>query len=143
MNFEKKFNELGSRFFEYLQYKGLKGKDVAEITGYSGSQISNIVKGKVFGSDKLFNILNIFNDLDSNWLLTGKGQMLRKNKPDVLNNDKSAFNDDLKRYEIELLKKDLENARSSLEDKTVIIKTQQDLINNLKSEIENLKAKKK
>ncbi|WP_130735562.1 helix-turn-helix transcriptional regulator [Flavobacterium sp. J27] len=65
------FNELGVRFYKYLKTKGLGVNDTAKLLGLSGSQISNIKNGKVFGTDKMFKILNKFEDLDANWLFRG------------------------------------------------------------------------
>ena len=53
----KDFKEVGVRFSKYLIKKGLGVNETARLLGYSGSQISNIKNGKVFGADKMFNIL--------------------------------------------------------------------------------------
>ncbi|EKT3958110.1 helix-turn-helix transcriptional regulator [Flavobacterium psychrophilum] len=65
------FNELGVRFYKYLRGKNLGINDTARILDLSGSQISNIKNGKVFGTDKMYKILNEFKDLDANWLFRG------------------------------------------------------------------------
>lgn len=72
-----KFKELGERFHKYMKAKGLKNKDVAKTFNFSGSQVTNIIHGRVFGSDKLFLILNVYKDLNPEWLLTGAGEMLK------------------------------------------------------------------
>jgi transcriptional regulator with XRE-family HTH domain len=137
MNFEDNFNELGNRFLEYLKYKGLKGKDVAEVSKNSASQISNIIKGKVFGCDKLFKILNNYTDLNANWLFTGNGQMINKPQNNTLNSEKTTFKEDLN-TNIELLSKQVENVSNLLASKQETIETQKELINNLKAEIQRL-----
>ncbi|QXP61669.1 helix-turn-helix transcriptional regulator [Olleya sp. HaHaR_3_96] len=65
------FNEVGLRFYKYLKNKGLGVNDTARKLGFSGSQISNIKNGRVFGTDKVYKILNEFKDLDANWLFRG------------------------------------------------------------------------
>lgn len=75
------FNEVGKRFSKYLSYKDLGVNQAAKLLGFSGSQISNVKNGKVFGSDKLHNILNVFDDLNPTWLLLGRGDMIFNNKP--------------------------------------------------------------
>ena len=65
------FSELGIRFYKYIKSKGLGINDTAKILGLSGSQISNVKNGKVFGTDKMYKILNEFKDLDANWLFRG------------------------------------------------------------------------
>ncbi|GLB51745.1 transcriptional regulator [Neptunitalea chrysea] len=71
------FEEIGARFRIYLEYKGIGINEAARKTGVSGSQISNIVNGKNFGTDKLFNILNVFTDLSSEWLFFEQGEMIK------------------------------------------------------------------
>lgn len=138
MNFEENFSELGVRFNEYLKYKGLKGKEVSETSSYSPSQISNIIKGKVFGCDKIFNILNIYNDLNANWLFTGNGSMIKKGSKEYLNIEKNTFKDDLNSTDVELLQKDLETAKATLESQKDMIDLQKDFINKLKEDIQRL-----
>lgn len=66
------FSDLGKRFSQYLTEKGLGVNETAKILNFSGSQISNITKGRVFGCDKLFKILNEFKDIDANYLFRGE-----------------------------------------------------------------------
>ncbi|MFD2891561.1 helix-turn-helix transcriptional regulator [Flavobacterium chuncheonense] len=73
------FNELGIRFYKFLKSRNLGINDTAKLLGLSGSQISNIKNGKVFGTDKMFKILNEFEDLDANWLFRG----VSKESPNV------------------------------------------------------------
>lgn len=65
------FEDLGKRFDKYLKDNNLGINETAKKFDFSGSQISNIKNGKVFGVDKLFKILNEFNDIDANWLFRG------------------------------------------------------------------------
>ncbi|MCK0200676.1 helix-turn-helix domain-containing protein [Ornithobacterium rhinotracheale] len=60
-----------------MNHKTLGVNKIAEILDFSGSQVSNIKNGKVFGADKLFKILNTFPDLSAEWLLLGEGEMLK------------------------------------------------------------------
>ncbi|MGQ2108053.1 S24 family peptidase [Ornithobacterium rhinotracheale] len=60
-----------------MNHKTLGVNKIAEILDFSGSQVSNIKNGKVFGTDKLFKILNTFPDLSAEWLLLGEGEMLK------------------------------------------------------------------
>lgn len=75
----KNFDIIGINFRTYLKFKGLGVNQAAKKLDFSGSQVSNICNGKNFGSDKLFKIINVFNDLNIEWLITGTGKML-KNK---------------------------------------------------------------
>ncbi|WP_258929329.1 helix-turn-helix domain-containing protein [Flavobacterium davisii] len=71
-NMMNEFEDLGIRFNRYLISKGLGVNQIARMLELSGSQISNIKNGKVFGTDKMFKILNTFTDLDANWLFRGE-----------------------------------------------------------------------
>jgi len=68
------------RINEFRIFKGLTMQKFEKSVGFSngafGSQVKN--KGNI-GSDKLENILTIYNDLDGYWALTGKGSMVRSN----------------------------------------------------------------
>ncbi len=68
----KNFKELGVRFAKYMKNNDLGVNEMAKKLDFSGSQISNIRNGKVFGSDKMFKILNTYEDIDANWLFRGK-----------------------------------------------------------------------
>lgn len=65
------FSDLGKRFAKYLKDNGIGINKAGKIVGETGGQISNICNGKVFGADKMFNILNTFEDLDANYLFRG------------------------------------------------------------------------
>ena len=73
------------RVKEYLDFKGITNQKFEIEIGYSngafGTQLKN---NKTIGSDKLENILNIYNDINPEWLLTGKGDMLKKEKNPVM-----------------------------------------------------------
>ncbi|MDB0601360.1 hypothetical protein PL373_09400 [Tenacibaculum maritimum] len=58
-------------------------KKFAEMIGFAPQVVSNIVSGRK--SKPSFDVLNAiktsFDDLDSNWLLTGEGEMLKQEQP--------------------------------------------------------------
>lgn len=66
------------RIKQFLEYKGITNQKFESEIGYSngafGSQLKN---NKTIGSDKLENILNIYADINPEWLLSGKGTMLK------------------------------------------------------------------
>ncbi|SOU86409.1 conserved hypothetical protein [Tenacibaculum dicentrarchi] len=66
------FKEFGVRFTNYMKSNNIGVNQMAEKLDFSGSQISNIRNGRVFGTDKLFKILNTYKDVDANWLFRGK-----------------------------------------------------------------------
>jgi hypothetical protein len=118
------------------KHLGLK-KDT-EFADYLGIKQSNLSLWYKRGTINYDLIISKCKDIDANWLLTGKGQMIKENKNECLKSDTTEFKEDLNTNELELLKRDLETARTILESKNQTIDTQKDLINNLKSEIQRL-----
>lgn len=63
----------------FIDYKGLNIKKFEESVGFSnGSFASQLKNNRTIGVDKLENILNVFKEINPDWLLTGKGAMLRE-----------------------------------------------------------------
>jgi hypothetical protein len=66
------------RIKDYLDYKGIKISSFEKSVGLSnGSFGGQLKKNRTIGIDKLENILKIYPDLNANWVLTGRGNMLR------------------------------------------------------------------
>lgn len=69
------------RIKKYLDYKGISNRAFEMQFGFSnGSFASQLKNGKTIGVDRLENILNEYTDIDIEWLLTGHGDMLRKER---------------------------------------------------------------
>lgn len=67
-----------SRLDKYMTFKGLNDNKITVEAGISNGLIG---KGRARGSisqDNISKILNTYIDLDANWLLTGKGAMLKQ-----------------------------------------------------------------
>ena len=65
------------RIKEYIDYKKISIRAFEISCGFSnGSFASQLKNKKTIGVDKLENILNIYSELNANWVLTGKGEML-------------------------------------------------------------------
>lgn len=66
------------RIKQYLDFKGISNRQLELSTGMSnGSFGSQLKKNKTIGVDRLENILNTYDDINPEWLLTGKGNMLK------------------------------------------------------------------
>ena len=66
------------RIKQYIDYKGLSLRAFEASIGISnGAFTSQLKPGKTIGVDRLENILRIYEDLNPDWALTGKGTMLR------------------------------------------------------------------
>lgn len=65
------------RILQIIENKGLNKNKFYSITGLSNGFLD---KSGSIGVDKLEKILNSFPDIDSDWLITGKGNMLKSEK---------------------------------------------------------------
>lgn len=63
------------RLIAYLKYKGVNNSEFGRIIGVSNAYISSIRKS--IQPDKVDKISANFPDLNIDWLITGKGEMLR------------------------------------------------------------------
>lgn len=69
---------VSERIKEYIDYKGIKIAAFEKSIGMSNASFGKSLKNKgAIGSDKLENILSIYKDLSPEWLLTGRGSMLK------------------------------------------------------------------
>lgn len=65
------------RLLEFLQYKGLSQSRFEKFCGLANGYVNNIRRS--VSPDKLQQISLQFPDLNTGWLLTGEGEMLREN----------------------------------------------------------------
>lgn len=72
-------NSVKERLRAYISYTGLSERQFCIKVGVSTSFVANISKS--IQPDKVDRISKHFPDLNTGWLLTGEGEMLRKNSP--------------------------------------------------------------
>lgn len=84
----RKMNDVNKRILQVADYYGVsKPIDFAKKTGFSHQVSSNYLKGDRMPTvEALIKIKQVF-DLNSDWLLTGKGEMLKK--------ENTAFNKEI------------------------------------------------
>lgn len=72
-------NEVNIRIKELFDYKGFKSySKFAQVTGLGHQTASNYIKGTQKPDvEKLSQIIQSFDDISAEWLLTGKGEMLK------------------------------------------------------------------
>jgi phage repressor protein C with HTH and peptisase S24 domain len=70
-----------TRTLEFIDFKKIKKSNFYELTGLSNGYLDKV---KELGADKMERILSFFPELNSYWLITGRGSMLVSNKPVVL-----------------------------------------------------------
>lgn len=72
------------RIKEYLKYKGIKNMDFSAQVGVSNAYISSIKKS--IQPDKLARIQQVYPDLNIEWLVTGRGEMLNTSRAITMTN---------------------------------------------------------
>jgi len=112
------------RLNQYVESKGISNNEFAKKIDVSSAQMSHMLNGKNFGIDKLLKIFSVFEELNTNWLITGNGTMLKEEKVEDLS--------------LEVLAKERCENCNTLER---LIKNQDERIKELKDTIEILKKK--
>ena len=120
---------------KHLGFK--KDTEFADFLGIKQSNLSLWYKRESINYDL---IITKCKDIDANWLLTGEGQMLKENKKEPLNSEKTTFKEGLNSNDVVLLEKDLESAKTTLEHQKDIIALQKVVIDKLNKEVEKLKS---
>lgn len=66
------------RLKQFIEYKGFSVRAFEQECGVNNSTIKSAIRNNgALGSDKLIKIVEKFPELDANWLLLGKGPMIR------------------------------------------------------------------
>jgi phage repressor protein C with HTH and peptisase S24 domain len=74
--FFKQMNTIQERILHYLDLKGITPYRFCKDLGFSMGYLDK--KGAI-GTDKYLKIIEYYEDVDANWLLTGKGEVLKPN----------------------------------------------------------------
>ena len=102
------------RIKQYIDYKGITNQNFEKQIGFSnGAFASQLKNNRTIGVDKLENILIAFPEVNAEWLLTGKGEMIKtkskENVPEIIGDNFGDIIGDKpnvkKRYAIELAEK--------------------------------------
>jgi hypothetical protein len=130
-----------SRIKEYIDFKGINNASFEKEVGMSnGSFASQLKNNKTIGVDKLENILKKYPEINPDWLLTGKGSMLKEEQKSRLsqnitgNSNIQSGNDtntgDCK-AQIKRLEAQLRECEKNSRDKDQVIKEQSTTIYTL------------
>lgn len=69
-------SKIKRRILEYLKIKGISKASFYEVTGIAASNFKGAGAHSEIGGDKIAKILTIYDDLNADWLITGRGKTL-------------------------------------------------------------------
>lgn len=81
----EKLTEIKSRLLQFAEQQGLKKEEFYRQIGIDGANFRGKNALSELGSEKIVSILSTFPDLNSDWLLLGRGEMLRSSTQSVGN----------------------------------------------------------
>ncbi len=102
---------IGKRLRKYLKIKNIGINEIGRLSGTSGGQISFMLQGRRYSIKRLLNIFACCSDLNSDWLLFGKGDMIqavssgKEKEPDEAKKYRQTRHIDSLRDELALLQK--------------------------------------
>ncbi len=123
------------RIKQYIDFKGIRVSTFEKSIGMSNASIAKSLKtGGSIGADKLETILKVYKDLNSEWLLTGKGNMIKSKKYS------NVVNETLETYanRSSICKLCAEKERTIIAQQKLINK-QETIIDTQKEQLEKLK----
>jgi len=71
---EKRFSVLKSRIRHFAKIRNISMREIYDKSGISVGTFSN---SSSLSEEALFKMLSCFEELDANWLITGKGDMIK------------------------------------------------------------------
>lgn len=113
-----------NRILQYIEYKGVSKYKFYKQTGLSNGFLD---KNTNMGTDKCEKIIDVYSDLNAEWLITGKGQML---KSDILQDNSESFS-----HENCPLQPMIENQQKLIDAQSELINTQNGLIEDLRKQL--------
>ena len=111
------------RLAKYMTLKGLNDNQVTVKAGLSIGILGKAKKnGKSLSAENIAKVLHVYKDLNSDWLLTGNGNML-KSQEETINDDSEIF-----------------YLRKKLDEKDELIKNQMQNILDLQKKLSKIEA---
>jgi len=77
-NKDKIFASIKKRIIDYISIKGVTKESFYKESGLSASNFKGKGAESELGGEKIAKILSLYDDLSAEWLLTGKGKMLKE-----------------------------------------------------------------
>lgn len=74
--------EVSTRIKQIINEKNLSIRSFSRSIGFADTTIGNVISGKSDPGYKLLNaICSVYTDISPEWLMTGKGNMIKENNP--------------------------------------------------------------
>ncbi len=73
-----KISPIKNRILQFIEYKGITKSNFCELTGISYSNLNSKSLESEIGGSQLMLISSKFNEISLDWLILGKGNMLRE-----------------------------------------------------------------
>jgi bacteriophage CI repressor helix-turn-helix domain len=119
-----KISPIKARILQFIENQGIQKKEFCDKTNISYSNLKGKSLKSEIGGEYLINIVKVYGEISPEWLLTGKGDMLKSSEKNL--EEESSEN-------IKLYKKLLEAKDNELAQKQEIILSLKDHINTLKN----------
>ena len=81
----EKISPIKKRILQYIEYKGITKQFFCNATGISYQNIKGKSLESEFGGNQIAIILSTFDEISSDWLLLGNGEMLRNDNKNIGN----------------------------------------------------------
>lgn len=75
-----KISTIKENILYFIDYQGIKKEDFYKKTGIASSNFKGSGMKSEIGGDKIVKILTAYPILNAEWLITGKGEMIKKGK---------------------------------------------------------------
>ncbi len=113
-----KFSSIKERIIHFIEYQGIKKKDFFDKIGITSANFRGKAQNTPLNSTTIENIFTQYPNINLNWLITGKGEMLLNNKNhNISKNDPTNDNEIVtaQKKTISILEREVEDLRSDKE----------------------------
>lgn len=140
----EKSPKIKQRILYFIELQKITKTEFCQKTGISYSNIKGTASKSELGGDQISKILEVYTELNPEWLLLGKGEMLRNSSiintgigQFVGNNNNNKINLDLRSYSDspEVLRAHIDELERMLQEKDEQIKVKDDQIDKLLDKI--------
>lgn len=138
---DKIFSPIKERLLQFIDNKGIKKDFFFKKIGLSASNFKGSGAKSELGGEKIVKILSEYTELNADWLLTGRGEMLKSNNYELtdignmlINKNEASINTSKEERYINALEKNLEDLRKAIEAKDAEIKRLIEVLETQKTE---------